>query len=388
MKKEDRGQLTTFGAASFLNDLGAEIINPVWPLFLSIFLGASTTMIGFIDGLGDSIVSLSQFFSGYLSDRVRKRKVFIWLGYFFSSLSKLGYGLAVSLWQIIPLRILDRSGKMRDAPRDAIVAEISARKERGRNFGFLNMMDRAGAVCGIVVSIILFQFFSYRPIFVLAAIPPFLAFLVVAIFAKERKDHYKAGVIHKGVSFKKLDGEFKRFLFISAVFSISVFSYSFLLLSAAGIGFNLALIPVFYLIFNLVASVSSIPFGKLADKIGRKPVLMISYALWALVSVMFIFYHSFIPITIAFCIYGLYRGSIDPIQSALVSELAPKKYKASALGIFKMVFGIFALPASIIAGVLWQFVNPHAMFYFSLVLSLVAIALLSSLKEEPVRDED
>ncbi len=385
MEKKDGKQLKIFAAASFLNDFGADMINSFWPIFLSVYLHASVAMIGFIDGLGDSIVAFSQVFSGYLSDRLRKRKVFIWLGYFFSSLSKIGYALATSSAQIIPLRVLDRSGKMREPPRDAIVADITAKKERGHSFGFIVMMDSLGAVLGIILALVLIKFITLKTLFLIAGIPPLIASILIFTKIRERKD---GGIkLYSGMKIKDISKRFKLFLAISALFAISSFSYSFLLLFVKDKGFAIATIPLFYLVYISLASLSSIPFGNLADKIGRKSVLVMSYSFWALALLVFILNSNVIGLIIAFCLFGLYKGSAEPSQRAFVSELARKKYRASSLGVFRLVIGICALPASLIAGALWVSFGKFTPLYFSLALAVISILLLLTMSEKD-GDED
>lgn len=163
-QKEKRKIIRIFSLASFLNDMGSDIIYPIWPLFVR-SLGANMTALGFIDGLGEAIVSISQAVSGFVSDKIRKRKFFIWLGYFFGSLSRVGYAFS-SAWQhLIPFRILDRAGKIRSVPRDAILADISSNNDRGRNFGILRAMDNLGAVVGILICIFFFGILGYRNLF-------------------------------------------------------------------------------------------------------------------------------------------------------------------------------------------------------------------------------
>lgn len=197
-----------FAIASFLNDMGSDIIYPIWPLFLSSFAGINMTIIGLIDGIGDAIVSISQAVSGYVSDKIKRRKIFIWLGYLFGSLSRIGYALSASWQYIIPFRILDRSGKIRGAPRDAIIAEISM-NEKGRNFGILRAFDNLGAVMGILLSILLFGYLGYKKLFLLAAVPSVIAVLLIIGFIKEKKPKLK---LHEGISLKNLSTNFKLFL--------------------------------------------------------------------------------------------------------------------------------------------------------------------------------
>ncbi len=379
-QKETRKTVRTFALASFLNDLGSDMIYPIWPLFVTTVLGANMAVLGFIDGLGEAIVSISQAVSGYISDRISKRKVFIWSGYLFGSLSRVGYGLS-TVWQhLIPFRILDRAGKIRGAPRDAIIADISTKENRGENFGLLRAMDNLGAVCGIIISILFFGLLGYRNLFLLAAIPSAIGALLILSLIEEEKS---AGVrIYKGLSLKDLDKNFKLFLLLSSLFALGSFSYSFLLIYAKEFGFQVAFVPVLYLIFTAVASIFSLPFGKLSDKIGRKPVLILSYIFWGLVSLSSIFIESYWAIILAFVLYGLHKGALDPVQKTFVSELAPTEYRASTLGGFQMVIGLCALPASLIAGMLWDKISLFTPFYFSLSLTMLSIVMLIFVEEK------
>lgn len=377
--QEPKKVLRIFGWASFLNDFGSDIIFPLWPLFLTSVLGANMAVLGFIDGLGDAVVSISQAISGYIADKTGKRKIFVWLGYVFAGLSRFGYALSSTWHYIIPFRILDRAGKMRGAPRDAIIADISTDTDRGRNFGFLRMMDNLGAVCGVVFTIIFFKHLGYHKLFLIAAIPSLVgAFLVFGTIKEYLGSNKK---IFKGITFKDFSRDLKLYLILSALFALSSFSYSFLLIYAQRFGFSVVAIPVLYLVYNVVASVVSLPFGKLADKINRKPVLVLSFMFWLLACLSFIYFHNHTAIVIAFILYGLHLGAMDPVQRALVSELAVPELRASTLGSFQMVVGLCALPSSLIAGLLWDKINITAPFYFSLILTAAAIVLLLFVKE-------
>ena len=378
-QKETKKTIRTFALASFLNDLGSDMIYPIWPLFVTSVLGAPMSALGFIDGLGEAIVSISQAVSGYISDRIRKRKIFVWTGYLFGSLSRVGYAIS-SVWQhLIPFRILDRAGKIRSAPRDAIIADISTKENRGKNFGLLRAMDNLGAVCGIIVCILFFKLLGYRNLFLLAAIPSVIGASLIFHLIKEKKP---ADIkIYKGLSLKDLDKNFKLFLLLSSFFALGSFSYSFLLIYAKEFGFQTAFVPVLYLVFTAVASIFSVPFGKLSDKIGRKQVLMLSYIFWGLVCLSFIFFRSHLAIILAFVLYGLHKGALEPVQKTFVSELSPIKYRASSLGGFQMVVGLCALPASLIAGILWDKISIFMPFYFSLSLTALSIIMLIFVKE-------
>jgi len=379
IQDESKKTLKIFGWASFLNDFGSDIIFPLWPLFLTSVLGANMEVLGFIDGLGNAIVSISQAVSGYVADKTGKRKIFVWLGYVFAGLSRIGYAFSSSWHYVIPFRIIDRAGKMRGAPRDAIIADISTDQDRGRNFGYLRMMDNLGAVCGVIFTIVFFKHLGFRNLFLIAAIPSLAgAFLVF----RSIKEHLGAGnKIFKGITFKDFHRDLKLYLLLSTIFALSSFSYSFLLIYARQFGFSIVAIPVLYLIYSGVASLVSLPFGKLADKINRKPVLILSFLFWLLACVVFIYSHNPATIIIAFILYGLHLGAIEPVQRALVSELAVTELRASTLGSFQMVVGLAALPASLIAGILWNRISIIAPFYFSAFLTVLAIVMLSFVKE-------
>ncbi len=375
-EKENKKTVRTFAAASFLNDFGSDIIYPIWPLFLTTVLGANMAILGLIDGLGDALVSISQAISGYISDKIRRRKVFVWTGYIFGATSRIGYAFS-SLWEhIIPFRILDRAGKMRGAPRDAIIADASTDQNRGRNFGFLRAMDNLGAVFGIVFCIVCFWLLNigYRELFFFAAIPSLIGALLIILFIKERK--LETRKLFKGLSFKDLNSNFKMFLLLSAIFALGSFSYSFLLIYAKQFGFEVIFVPVLYLVFTIFAAVFSYPFGRLADKVGRKKVLLVSYVFWGAVCLIFIFLQSYWLIIFTFVLYGLHRAALEPVQKTLVAELAPPEYRASSLGGYQMVIGLCAFPASLIAGILWDTMSIESPFYLSLGLTVVSFLLL------------
>ncbi len=373
-EKEKKKTLKIFAAAAFFNDLGSDMIYPIWPLFVTTVLGANMAVLGFIDGFGEAIVSISQAISGYISDRIRKRKVFVWMGYLLGSASRAGYAFSSAWRHLLFFRILDRAGKIRGAPRDAIIADISSDENRGSNFGILRAMDNFGAVCGIIVCILLFKLIGYRNLFLLASVPSVIgAFLVFSKAAEEKKSDSR---IYQNFSFKNLNGNFKLFLLLSSFFALGSFSYSFLLVYAKNSGFKPVFVPILYLIFNSIAFLVSVPFGKLSDKIGRKAVLFISYAFWAMVCLNFILVRSYPAIIATFVLYGLHKGSLEPSQKAFISELAPDNFRASCLGSFQMVTGLVALPASLTAGVLWEKMGMRIPFYFSLILTVAAILML------------
>jgi len=361
------------------------MIYPIWPAFVTQFLGANLTILGFIDGLGEALVSISKSLSGLLSDKIRKRKVFIWTGYLMGLLSRIGYALSKSWIWLIPFKVLDRSGKIRSAPRDALVAEVSVDTNRAKNFGLLRAMDHLGAVVGILLSLLLFKYLGYRKLFLIAAIPTFIAVLLVIFGIKEtKKDFIKVKTDFK---VKYLSKDYFLFLISSAIFSLGAFSYSFLLILSREKGYATINMPIFYLIFTIAATLFALPSGSLSDKVGRKFVIFIGYIVWILVCLASIYFPRGIGIIILFILYGMHKGILEPVQKAFVSELAPEKYKASAIGLYQMIIGLCALPASMIAGFLWDKFGLIYPFSLSILLTILSVIIVITIKEKRLSAE-
>ena len=234
---------------------------------------------------------------------------------------------------------------------------------------------------GIVFCIALFPYLGYQNLLLIAAVPSFIAVTLIVINIRER--HLEDARLFKGITFGHLGGNFKLFVILSAVFSLGAFSYSFLLIFANQFGFNVTTVPFFYLLFTVVATFCSYPFGVLSDRIGRKAVLQISYMLWGLVCLAMIFADSTWMVIAAFVLFGLHQAGIETVQKVFVAELGPAEYRASTLGGFQMVIGLCALPASVVAGILWDRFGMHAPFIFSLVLTMVSAGMLFFVKERP-----
>lgn len=379
-RQSDKRIIASLSLASFLHDVGSDMVFSVWPLFVTQVLGANMAVLGLIDGIGDAIVSISSAIGGYISDRIRKRKIFVWTGYLFGGIARIGYALSPTWHWLIPFRLLDRSGKVRDAPRDAILSDISTTENRGKRFGILRTLDNAGAVVGVLVALFFLPRIGFTHLFILAAIPSVLAVILLIIFIKEPRGEQRK--LFKGVRFSDFDTNLRLFTVASGTFALGSFSYSFLLLFANRQGFGTFQVPLLYLIFTFVAAIVSIPFGRLADKIGRKKVLYLAYIFWALVIALLLFDQHTLFIILAFVCYGLHKGALDPVQKTFVAELSEKQYVASTLGAFQMVIGLLALPASLMAGYLWDIFNPLIPFSVALGLTVLSVILLSFVKEQ------
>lgn len=380
MEKENKKIVNIFSFASFFNDLGAEMAYPVLPLFLRDVLGANMTVIGIVDGLAESMVAFAQALAGYLADKIKKRKIFIWIGYLIAGISRLGYGFSYDWRTLAGFRVLNNFGKIREAPRDAIVSDVSFDHNRGRNFGILRMMDNLGAFFGVILCILFFGYLGYRRIFLLASVPSLISAILIILCIKELENLYSCDRNNFKLSY--LSKNYKKFLIASIIFALGSFSYSFILVFVKESGITTNFIPLYYLIFILFASLFSIPFGRLVDKLGRKNVLNISFLLWGMVCLSFIFLRNKIFYFIPFILYGMHKGALEPAERTFISELSPFDYKTSGLGIYKMIIGLCNFPAGLIAGFLWDKFNKFTPFYFSLITTFITFVLLLFVKED------
>jgi len=377
--QRDGHVLWSLSLASFLHDVGSDMVFSVWPLFVTQVLGANMAILGLIDGIGDAVVSVSGAVGGYLSDKMRKRKLFVWTGYLMGSIARIGYALSPSWPWLIPFRLLDRSGKIRSAPRDAIVSDISMRQNRASRFGILRAMDNFGAVTGILLAVILLPLLGYTNLFLVASIPSVIAVVLIVVTIR---DPSATPAVFGGIRFRDVGVNLKLFTLASALFALGSFSYSFLLLFAKDYGFAATRVPLLYLVFTIVAAFVSIPAGKLADSIGRKKVVLLSYFSWIVVILAMLWFPGTTGILVAFMMYGLHKGALEPVQKTFVAELAPKEYTASTIGAFQMVIGLVELPASLITGLLWDSFSPSAAFMLSLALTTLSILLLLFVRED------
>ncbi|MGA9048765.1 MAG: MFS transporter [Dehalococcoidia bacterium] len=372
------------GLVSFLTDISSELIFTLMPLFLANVLGASTVIIGFISGVADSTASLLNVFSGWFSDRLGKRKYLSFVGYALSALSK-PFMLIASTWgPIMAIRFADRVGKgIRTAPRDALVADSTAEDVRGRAFGFHRAMDTGGAALGLFAaavvvyfvqgSVLDLQFNTYRWLIILGLIPALLA-LFFFIFVQEPQRQLTNATSTGGAAQRPaLPGKFKIFLALMFLFTLGNSSDAFLILRAQNLGNDVLLIALMLVMFNVVYALFSTPAGIVSDKLGRRNVIVVGWAIYALVYLGFALSNEPWTIWLLWAFYGLYYGLADGVGRALVSDLVPGEARGTAFGMYNGVVGITLLPASLIAGWLWQSVNPAAPFYFGSALAVLAM---------------
>jgi MFS family permease len=370
---------------SLFTDVSSQMIFPLVPLYLTSVLGAGATAVGVVEGVAEAIASLFKVISGYWSDKIRKRKPFVLLGYAISAVTKPLLALA-SIWGLVLLfRAIERIGKgLRDAPRDAILAESVDPSVRGKNYGLNRAFDGLGSVCGAVIAFLLLPNLTYKSIFLYSAIPAVLAVFFI-FFVREKKTVSKVPPPDKGssikVSLKALPVNLRFLIAATSIFAMGNFGYAFLLLRAKSVGLTDQTAILLYALFYAVYVICAIPAGMLSDRIGRKPLLVGSYLLFALTALGLMFSSSLAGLIPFFIVYGIAFATFDGVQRAYVVDFAPPDLKGTALGTFHTAIGLVALPGGLIAGTLWDKVSPQATFLYGIVLSMVALVILLSIKK-------
>jgi len=376
------------GLVSFFMDISSEMIYPLVPIFLASALGVNKSLIGLIEGIAESSASLLKVFSGWFSDRIGNRKNLMIAGYAISTLSRPLMATAGTWQRILGARVIDRLGKgIRTAPRDAIIAESSKASHLARSFSFHRSMDTLGAVAGPGLAYLLLQAYTddYRRVFWLSMIPGIIAVFIIIWFIREKKNPAAGQQQPPRLSLKVFDWRVKFFILIAALFALGNSSDAFLILRAQQAGVSTVMIPVVYLTFNLIYALAGIPAGIAADRFGMKRIILAGFILFAAL------YYGFAVVTTAsgvwalFALYGIFMGLTEGIQKAYLATIIPAQLKATAFGVFATAVGLAQLPASIIAGLLWDRLSPSATFYFgaataSLSAMLFAILILYSSK--------
>lgn len=365
------------GLVSLCMDISSEMIYPLMPLFLTNVLGATKTTVGVIEGIAEATASMLKVFSGYLSDRLGKRKLLMAVGYGVSVASRPIIAAAVTWGEVLFARFVDRFGKgVRTAPRDAIIADSVENNSFGKAFGFHRAMDTVGGVIGPAIAFFLLSIFlnNFRLVFYLSIIPGIIAVLLIIFFITEKRHTREPAQIPR-LTFKDFDGNFRRYMLVIAVFSIGNSSDAFLILRAENVGVPKEFIPIVYLIFNLIYSLSSTPMGILADKVGTKRMVLAGFIFYAIIYAGLAAVQSEWQILGLFMLYGIFKGMSEGTQRAYLASIAPPDRKATAFGVYHMAAGMALLPASIIAGFLWDNIGPEAAFVYGAVTGLLAFVL-------------
>lgn len=365
------------GTSSFFNDAASDMITPILPFYI-IALGGSGIAVGALSGLREGLSSLFKFFGGWYSDKIGKRKRFIFLGYILSIFARITLIFAKSVGVTLSFVSIERIGKLRDPPRDVILSTSS--KKRGKSFAFHQMMDNLGGIAGtLLVIFLLWKLnFTFPKIILIAAVISVFS-IIPLFFVKEPRIKKKKMSLFKGV--KSLNPKLKYFVFVSFLFTFANFGlYMFLIILAKEISGSIIFALLMYSLFMLVYAVFTIPFGKLSDKIGRKKVLFLGYLLFFLLSFGFIYCDNLTCIILFFGLYGLVYAISHSNEKALVSDLS-EDMKGTAIGLYYFATGIASILGGIVAGLLWD-IEPKLMFTYLTIIGLLALILLNFVKEE------
>ncbi len=369
------------GLVSFFSDISAEMVYPIIPLYLTTVFGATPALVGVIEGIAESLAGLLKVFSGYFTDKYNKKKPIAFVGYATGLIYKVALIMTGSWVGILAARVIDRVGKgIRTAPRDVMVSESSLKGSTGQAFGIHKALDMAGSALGILISFILLKRmksgFDFKRIFLISIIPAILG-LFMFFFIKEKQEVHaikEREPFWKNI--EKLDGQLKLYLLVAFLFTLGNSSNAFLLLRAKSVGFDDTSVILLYFIYNLTASLLAIPAGRRSDKVGRKRLLVAGYIVFSIVYLGFAFADKKGIMIGLFILYGIYTAMITGVERAFISEISPPDVKGTMLGMHSTLVGIALLPASTIAGFLWNTFGAAVPFIFGSVMSLTAALIL------------
>jgi MFS family permease len=373
------------GFVSLLNDGASEMIYPLLPVFLTAVLGAGPAALGVIEGIAEATASLLKLYSGYLSDRVKRRKGWIIAGYSISNVMRPLIAFSTSWLHVLTLRFLDRVGKgLRTSPRDAIIADSTPAEFRGKAYGFHRAMDHGGAIVGPLAAtgLLLIYHDGLKTIFLLSFIPGLLAVLMLLFGLKEKPaevPHAASAAFNIRSAWAEMPAGFRKYLLIILVFTLGNSTDAFLLLRAQQLGVAVTLLPMIWVVLHVVKMGFSLPGGILSDRIGRKKVIVAGWIVYALVYAAFglasVQWHAWA----LFAVYGIYFGLTEGVEKALVADFAPAYLRGSSFGLYHLIVGIGALPASLLFGMVWQKLGAAAAFGMGAALAMLASVMLSML---------
>ena len=377
--------VVALGLVSLLTDVSSEMIYPLLPLFLTSVLGAGPTVVGLVEGIAESAASLTKLFSGWLSDRLGRRKGLMVAGYTLSTLARPLVAFALAPWHVLLVRFTDRLGKgLRTSPRDALIAGSTDLAIRGRAYGFHRSMDHLGAVAGPALAFVFLLLMGgqLRTLFLLAAIPGILSVLILVLKVSEiQVNSTAAPKATPGTG--RLDAQLTRFLIVMTLFTLGNSSDAFLLLRAQEVGIAVTHLPLLWMFFSLVKAVTGMPGGMLSDLKGRRGTIIAGWLVYAAAYLGFGAASQPWHIWVLIGFYGLYFGLTEGGERALIADLVSPDRQASAFGLFHFCIGIAALPSSLLMGYLYQSFGAGPAFTVGAALAGLSALLLFILFRPP-----
>ncbi len=376
------------GFVSLFMDVSSEMIHAYLPLFLVNVLGASALTLGAIEGIAEAIASITKMFSGALSDRLGQRKLLTVLGYGLAAFTKPAFPLAGSIGWVMAARFIDRVGKgVRDAPRDALIADIAPPELRGASYGLRQSLDTVGAFVGPLLAIAVMALSSgdYRAVFWVAVAPAFTAFALIAFGVREpeKKRETSSQPRLRRKDLARLGAPFWWVVVLSAIFTLARFSEAFLILRGQADGLPLTLIPLVMVLMNIVYALAAYPVGMLADRVDRVSVLEIGFGILIAADLALGFLPGIPGLALGVALWGLQLGFTQGVFSALIADAAPPELRGTAFGVFNLVSGGVLLAASLVAGGLWDRFGPMATFAGGAAFTLLALAGLQLWRRRP-----
>ena len=375
------------GLVSLLMDASSETIHGLLPLFLTTTLGASVALVGIIDGVAEATAAVAKVFSGYVSDRVGRRKPLILLGYGLGALSKPLFPLAASAGLVFGARFIDRIGKgLRGAPRDALIADVTPDYQRGRAYGLRQALDTVGAFIGPLAAIGLMQIYAgdMRAVFWFAALPALLSVLLVLFGVQDAESTPRPASARAPIQWRdlrSLDAAYWRVVALGVVFTLARFSEAFLILKAHDSGLPLLLAPLVLVAMNVVYALGAYPAGVLADRMGPRRLLLAGLAALIAADVLLALGHGLTMIFAGITLWGLHMALSQGLLAKLVADHAPATLRGSAFGVFNLSTGVAMLLASALAGVLWELFGAATTFWAGAVFATLAALLVSAMRE-------
>ncbi len=380
--REIPGGVWALGFVSLFMDASSEMIHALLPLYLVGVLGASTLVVGVIEGIAEATAAITKVFSGVISDWLGKRKWLAAAGYGLAALSKPLFPLAPDVSWVAAARFIDRVGKgIRGSPRDALIADLTPSAVRGAAYGLRQSLDTVGAALGPALAILFMALLAddFRAVFWIAVIPAFLSVAVIVLFVREPRraqQKHEARAPLTRADLAKLDVGYWIVVAVAAVFTLARFSEAFLLLRAQSVGMPLTLVPSVMVVMSIVYALSAWPAGALSDSIGRYGLLISGFALLIVADLVLAFSTGVVAVMVGVALWGLHMGLTQGLLSALVADTAPARLRGTAFGVFNLVSGLAMLAASVIAGALWDVVGPDGTFIAGAVFTGVALVAL------------